>query len=133
MKFDYKEKGYCTFRLGNSLREQTRNIPSGHGVYIIYANDKKGQILYIGANGKIKQNGTFAEQSVKDRLNKKQGGIKRENFFVERLTEDNTIQQLVIEWYVIDETKYLPTYCEATLIQDYYSQHSCLPKWNAEY
>ena len=133
MVFDYTEKGYCTFRIGNSLRKQTNSISSGYGVYIIHANSENGQILYIVASGKVKQDGTYTNQNLRERINNKQRSIGREKFFIDRMKEDKTIQQLVIEWYVIDETKYLPTYCEATLIQDYYSQHSCLPKWNAEY
>lgn len=133
MQLDYINTGCCVYKLGDSLKEQTKNIPSGHGVYRIYANSLDGQILYIGTSGRINQDGSYSKQNLKGRLNNKQGRIKREEFFISKIKEDKTIKQIVIEWFIVDTKVLLPTFCEATLIQDYFSQHSCLPKWNAQY
>ena len=36
-----KAKGYCSFRLGDSLRKQTKDIPDGgYGVYIFRKNNR---------------------------------------------------------------------------------------------
>lgn len=59
--------------------------------------------------------------------------MRREDFLRKKMTEDNTIQQVYIEWYIIDEHKFLPSLIEAQLLQDYYITNSCLPIWNKEF
>lgn len=59
--------------------------------------------------------------------------MRREKFFIKKMNEDKQLKALYIEWFIIDEKLFLPTYYEATLIQDYYSKHSKLPKWNKKY
>lgn len=132
--FEYKTKGYCSFRLGDSLRKQTNDIPTGgYGVYIFHKNTKAGDILYIGKGGTILQNGSFKAQDLRKRLNNKQNGMRRQDFLSKKIDEDTEIEQIFIEWYIIDEQKYLPGLIEAQLLQDYYMQHSCLPVWNNEF
>lgn len=134
MNIEYKTKGYCSFRLGDSLRKQTNDIPAGYGVYIFRKNTKDGDILYIGKSGTISQDGSFKAQDLRMRLNSKQGREqKRQDFLSKKLAEDTEIKQIFIEWYIIDERKYLPSLIEAQLLQDYYTQHSCLPIWNNEF
>lgn len=79
------------------------------------------------------QKGSFKSQDLRKRLNNKQDGIKREDFFAKKIKEDTKIEQIIIEWYIIDERKYLPGLIEALLLQDYFTQHSCLPIWNKEF
>lgn len=126
----YIKKEYCSFKLGDTLRTQTRNIPNGYGVYIFYKNKKDGEILYIGKGGTILQNGCYKEQNLRERLNNKQDGMRREDFLCKKMKEDREIQQIVIEWYIINEQKYLPAFIEALLLQEYYTKNSCLPIWN---
>lgn len=134
MNIEYQTKGYCSFRLGDSLREQTNGIPTGgYGVYIFRKNTKAGDILYIGKGGTILQNGSFKAQDLRKRLNNKQDGIQRQDFLSKKINEDTGIEQIFIEWYIINERKYLPGLIEAQLLQDYYMQHSCLPIWNNEF
>ena len=133
MDIEYVTKGYCRFRLEDSLKLQTQNIPSGYGVYIFHRNVEDGDILYIGKSGTVLQNGCYKTQGLRDRLNNKQDGMNREEFLRMKMNEDNTIQKIFIEWYIIDERKYLPGLIEALLLQDYFTQHSCLPIWNNEF
>lgn len=130
MDIDYIEKGYCSFKLGDSLRKQTKDIPAGYGVYIFHKNVENGDILYIGKGGTILQRGCYRTQNLKSRLNNKQDRMRRENFLIKKMNEDDDIRQIFIEWYIVDQQKYLPSYIEAQLLQDYYSQNSCLPMWN---
>lgn len=127
------KQGYFTFKIGDSLSQKTKEIPKGYGVYIIYANSNKGELLYIGKGGTVHTNGDFGKQQLKERLKKIQENIYREDFFIKKMNEDKQLKALYIEWYIIDEKLYLPAYYEAVLIQDYYSKHSKLPKWNKKY
>ncbi len=130
MKMNYLKTGNCTFKIRNSLKEQTENIPDGYGVYKIYANSKDGELLYIGKGGTIQNDGSFKKQNLKERINNKQDGVKRQEFFSQKLSEESDISQLFIEWYIIDTKQYIPGYYEAALIQEYYQQHARLPRWN---
>lgn len=127
------KQGYFTFKIGDSLSQKTKEIPTGYGVYRIYANSIKGELLYIGKGGTVKTNGDIDGRPLKKRLNNKQENMSRKNFFIKKMNEDKQLKALYIEWYIIDEKLYLPGYCEAVFIQDYYSKHSKLPKWNKEY
>ena len=133
MNIEYITKGYCSFRLGDSLRKQTKDIPTGYGVYIFRKNTETGDILYIGKSGTILQNRSFEIQDLRKRLNNKQDGIPRQKFLSKKINGDTEIKQIFIEWYIIDERKYLPSLIEAQLLQDYYMQHSCLPIWNNKF
>lgn len=133
MNIEYKKKGCCSFRLGDSLREQTNDIPAGYGVYILRKNTEDGDILYIGKSGTLLQNGSFKAQDLRKRLNNKQTGMQRQDFLSKKINEDAEIKRIFIEWYIIDERKYLPGFIEALLLQDYFTQHSCLPIWNNEF
>ena len=133
MNIEYITKVYCSFRLGDSLRKQTINIPTGYGVYIFRKNTEAGDILYIGKSGTILQNGSFEAQDLRKRLNNKQDRMSRQEFLSKKINEDTEIKQIFIEWYIIDERKYLPGLIEAQLLQDYYMQHSCLPIWNNKF
>ena len=133
MNIEYITKGYCSFRLGDSLRKQTKDIPTGYAVYIFRKNTETGDILYIGKSGTILQNGSFETQDLRKRLNNKQDGMPRQKFLSKKITGDTEIKQIFIEWYIIDERKYLPSLIEAQLLQDYYMQHSCLPIWNNKF
>lgn len=57
----------------------------------------------------------------------------REKFLRKKMEENKEIQQIFIEWYIIDEQKYLPAFIEALLLQDYYTENSCLPIWNNKF
>ena len=133
MDIEYVRKGYNSFRLGDSLKKQTEDIPTGYGVYIFHKNVNDGDILYIGKSGTILQNGCFKAQYLRGRLNNQQDGMRREDFLLKKINEDNEIQQIVIEWYIINEQKYLPSLIEAQLLQEYYTQNLCLPIWNKDF
>ena len=132
-KIKYKEHGTFTFEIGDSLSQKTKEIPTGYGVYRIYANSIDGELLYIGKGGTIHTNGDFDKQQLKKRIKNTQENMRREKFFINKINEDEQLKALCIEWFIIDEKRYLPAYYEAVLIQDYYSKHSKLPKWNKEY
>lgn len=132
-KLRYKEHGTFTFKIGDSLSQKTKEIPNGYVVYRIYANSSEGELLYIGKGGTAYTDGNFTEQQLKRRIKNKQENMCREDFFIKKINEDKQLKALYIEWFIIDEKLFLPAYYEAALIQDYYSKHSKLPKWNKEY
>lgn len=128
------QHGAFTLNENDSLKEKTKDIPNGYGAYIIRANTADGEILYIGKSGTIKNNGDLKKQDLKKRLNNVQDNKPRADYFKENLKENEGLNELYFDWYIIDpETKILPAFLEAVLIQEYYSKHQALPAWNNGY
>lgn len=139
IKYLINNRGYIIFEKGKNLKKLTSDIPNGYGTYVFHRNTKDGEILYIGKGGTIMQNGSFikdnggSKQFLKQRLNGKQGEIKRAKFFNQQLDEDSSLNAIVIEWMIIDENKCLPAFLEACLIQNFFEQNHRLPLWNKKF
>jgi len=81
----YKNNGHFFFEKDKNLKELSKDVPNLPGVYYILRLSRgKIDLVYIGKSGTILQNGSFKEQGLKGRLNNKQEGIKREDFFNEK-------------------------------------------------
>lgn len=91
-------------------------------------------MVYIGESGTITQNGQIKDQSLRDRINNDQEGMKRQEFFDQKMVDEN-IDGLDIYWFVtMDQSNNdLPAYTKALIIQRYYEVHGRLPLWNKDY
>ncbi len=131
----YKQNGHFFFTRAVSLREASEDVPELPGVYYI-VRLAKGHVdlVYIGKSGTIEQNGRFKNQLLRSRLNNKQNGMKREEFFQKKMREED-IDGLDIYWFVTfdEENRDLPGYVEGLLMQRYFEVHGKLPPWNGEF
>lgn len=128
----YKNNGHFFFQKGNKLSEVSKDVPELPGVYYILRLTKgKVELVYIGKSGTINQNGIFKSQLLKGRINNKSDGMKRQEFFEQKMQEEN-IDGLDIYWFVTmyNANNDLPGYVEGLLMQRYFEIHECLPKWN---
>ena len=128
----YKTQGHFFFKKGNSLKEQSVDVPELPGVYyIIRIANGRVDLVYIGKSGTISQSGKFKEQLLQGRINNKQDGMKRQVYFQNKIAEEN-IDGLDIYWFVtMDKTNIdLPGYVEGILMQRYFDIHGKLPPWN---
>jgi len=131
----YKNNGHFFFKKGNKLSEVSKDVPEFPGVYYIVRLAKgKVELVYIGKSGTITQNGQFKEQLLKGRLNNKQDGMKRQDFFDKKMIEEN-IDGLDIYWFVTMEKSNndLPGYVEGLLIQRFFEVQGRLPLWNKDF
>ena len=131
----YKNQGHFFFEKGKALAEVSQNVPNEAGVYVIYKlAGGKIELVYIGKSGTINQNGTFKEQKLRKRLNNKQDGVKRQEYFENKIAAEN-IDALDIYWYVTFDknNQDLPAYIEGVLIQYYFEVYGELPAWNKDY
>lgn len=110
------------------------------GIYIIFGIDAQGQTpIYVGLSGTIKNDGTIREQSLHERLGKKQGGQLRPLFFHELMHEG---KQNCGPWPGGLHFRWIETYREMTgtppflaesqLLAAYLSDFGCLPPLNNE-
>ena len=130
----YKNNGNFFFKSGQTLCQEC-NAPEQAGVYYILALRKgKVELVYIGASGTINQKGEFRTQLLRGRLNNKQNGIRRQQFFEEMILQKE-IQSLHIHWFVTFDknNQHIPSYVEALLLQKHYEIYGCLPEWNQSF
>jgi hypothetical protein len=131
----YKNNGHFFFKKGDRLSEVSKDVPELPGVYYIIRLAKgKVELVYIGKSGTIAQNGQFKDQLLRDRINNKRNGKKRQEFFDQKMTDEN-IDGLDIYWLVtIDQSNHdLPAYTKALIMQRFYETHGKLPLWNKDY
>ncbi|UBM62790.1 hypothetical protein LA303_02135 [Candidatus Sulfidibacterium hydrothermale] len=131
----YKNNGHFFFQKGVSLLEVSAGVPELPGVYyIIKLAHGRVDLVYIGKSGTMEQNGHFKNQLLKKRLNNKQENMRREDFFLKKIEEEN-IDALDIYWFVtFDKQNHdLPAYVEGLLMQRYFEVHGKLPEWNKDF
>ncbi len=130
----YKNNGHFFFERGQNL-SKVCNAPEQAGVYYILMLRKgKIELVYIGASGTINQNGEFKTELLRGRLNNKQNGTKRQQFFEEIMLQ-NDIDALDIYWFVTldKDNQDLPSYVEALLLQIHFEIYGYLPEWNTSF
>jgi hypothetical protein len=132
----YQNNGHFFFEKGSVLSQISKDVPELPGVYYILRLAKgKIDLVYIGKSGTIEQNGGFKNQLLRKRLNNKQEkDIKRQDFFEQKIDEEN-IDALDIYWFVTfdEDHQDLPGYVEGVLIQRYFETFGELPPWNKSY
>lgn len=132
---EYPNYGHFFFKKGDRLSNQSKDVPQLPGVYyILRLAHGNVDLVYIGKSGKIQQNGQFKSQLLKGRINNKQEGLKREQYFEQKIEQED-IDGLDIYWFVTYDRHHqdLPGYVEALILQQYYDVHGCLPPWNKEF
>lgn len=111
------------------MAEVSKGVPELPGVYYIMRLARgKIDLIYIGKSGTITQTGVFKEQLLRGRINNKQEGMPRKEFFEKKLGEEQ-IDGLDIYWFVsLDQTNHdLPGYLEGLLMQRFYERQGKLP------
>lgn len=131
----YKSNGHFFFKKGDTLSVVSKDVPNLPGIYYIMKLAKgKIELVYIGKSGTMQQHGEFKDQLLRARINNKQEGKKRQEYFDKKLVDEN-IEALEVYWFVTcdDEHNDLPGYVEGLLIQRYFEDHGTLPPWNKEF
>ncbi|MEZ4839785.1 hypothetical protein [Flavobacterium sp.] len=131
----YTNKGEFIFKIGDRLVDHCRNIPNESGVYLIYTiKNNLEELVYIGASGKMKQNGTFGVQKLHKRIQNMQNSkLTRQQHFEQEIVA-NKIDAIKVVWFATfdDSFKDLPMYVEALLLQSFFEKHNKLPRWNKQ-
>ncbi len=128
----YENQGHFFFESGDSLQKKSAEVPELPGVYyIIRLAGGEIDLVYIGKSGTMLPGGSFKNQLLRKRLNNKQDGIKRQQYFEEKIASEH-IDALDIYWFVTFDEHHrdLPGYVEGRLMQRYYETYGTLPEWN---
>ena len=116
----------------NFAKEINANIPNSFGVYIFYKNSKNYEnIIYIGKAGVITTSGDKKSQGLQKRLTNIRDN-KPANIYYKNVFDFLNFDELIIEYF---ETKqrYIPTFVEASLIQEYFFLNNKLPVLNKSF
>ncbi|WNL16461.1 hypothetical protein QUR79_01445 [Arcobacter cryaerophilus gv. pseudocryaerophilus] len=116
----------------NFVKEINANIPNSFGVYIFYKNSKNYEnIIYIGKAGVITTSGDKKSQGLQKRLTNIRDN-KPANIYYKNIFDFLNLDEIVIEYF---ETKqrYIPTFVEASLIQEYFFLNNKLPVLNKSF
>ena len=106
-------------------------VPNTFGIYIIYKNEKIYEnIIYIGKAGEIDNIGVEKKQGLSKRLSNTRDKKSANEYFKDLFSDD--IKELIIEYYETPKT-YIPSFIEATLIQEYFQTFKKLPSLNKAY
>jgi hypothetical protein len=131
----YACRGEFSFKKDDKLNMVSSKLPETPGVYIFSViKDKKEEVVYIGKSGTLEQNGCFKKQFLRKRLNNKQDGLKRQDYF-ERKIEIEELESIKVYWAVtFDENNSdLPAFVEANLLQLFFRENMKLPRWNKSF
>ncbi len=131
----YKNNGHFFFKKGDNLKQVSKSVPDLPGVYYIVRLSKgRIELVYIDKSGTIQQNGQFKGQGLQSRLNGKQEGIERQDFFESGILKEN-IDALDIYWFVTFDAKSndLPGFVEGLLFQRFFEINGRLPLWNKDF
>lgn len=120
---------------GRNLYNQLirHQIPANsYGVYI-WENTQSGEIIYIGMAGKVKTNGQLGSHSIENRLVATRGKINGRdvltNDYIFNFMENNTVASLTFHiLHTNNQTP--PSYLEALLLYNFYTQNGVLPSLN---
>ena len=116
----------------NFVKEINANIPNSFGVYIFYKNSKNYEnIIYIGKAGEMRTSGDKKSQGLQKRLTNIRDNKSANSYFKDIFSFLN-LDKLIIEYF---ETKqrYIPTFVEASLIQEYFFLNNKLPVLNKSF
>lgn len=105
-------------------------IPNRPGVYVISAVAQITQVIYIGKAGTLQNDGTWKGQMLPGRLRAQQDGMPRRRFFREVLAVTGATR-FSFEWFITAGDRItLPAFAESELLQAFFDDFGCLPKYN---
>lgn len=130
--YSYNNSSF-SLNINEKLSKKVKEIklPNSFGIYIIYKNQKSYEnIIYIGKAGEIKNDGSFRNQGLLKRLKNVRNNKTANNYFKELFCDD--IDKIIIEYFETSDG-IIPSFVEASLIQEYFSKFLRLPLLNKSY
>lgn len=118
----------------NLYNQLIRNqIPvNTYGVYL-WENTQTGEIIYIGMAGKVKTNGQLGSHSIENRLIATRGKVNGRDVLTNDYVNNFMINRNVnsLTFHVLKtNVQTPPSYLEAILLYNFYSQNGVLPILN---
>ncbi|WP_297982866.1 hypothetical protein [uncultured Chryseobacterium sp.] len=113
------------------------NIKPKCGIYL-WVDANNDEVLYIGMAGRIKNNGCFSGHSLSNRLQasrEKCNVTKKDiqtNSYIKTKMQNENIECMKIFVYPTKDGV-APAFLESLLLNDFYKEKRCLPKFNKSF
>jgi hypothetical protein len=135
----YKKTNSFTLTLENNL-EEICNAPDGaSGVFLVFdASTDAKELIMVGSTGTVQNDGTLKVKSggLYDKIvNGHQFAKTGRKYSWPAQMKIENIEALEVVWYETfnEKTKAIPTFVEATVLQNHLSENGKLPKWNVAF
>ena len=109
-----------------------QNVLNSLGIYIV-CDQINNKILYIGKAGTLKNDGTFKEQKLNERLLASRGTqyTTSHKYFMHKMNQNNL---QILRFYIFYSNQNIPpAYMEAAVLYNFYNINKCLPLLNDEF
>ncbi len=134
----YESNDHFFYSANQNLKDVCNAPKKGVGVFLVYElKDGRINLVYVGASGKINQNGKL--QIPKDGLygelvNGIQFEQSRKISWKEKLISENIDALDVYWWETLDKDIFtIPNTVKGIIIQDFFDLNGTLPRWNKEF
>ena len=135
----FKVSNSFTFAIEDSL-EQVCNAPeSGAGVFVVYAIDGDvKELIMVGSTGTVQNDGTLKSKNggLYDKIvNGHQFAKTGRKYSWPAQMKKEDITTLEVVWYETfnNDSKVIPTFVEAQVLQNFLDENGRLPKWNVAF
>jgi len=139
----YNQKDEYSYRIGDNFNKVCNAPKQDGGVYIVSSiSDNRENVIYIGASGKMLQNGTFKVRDggmryrlINGTANDDHGVVVKRKKLWNKNMEKMKITEIKIRWWITfdEQNQNISTCVEGRLIQAFYDIYGKLPEWNKSY
>ena len=128
-------KGNFTFSQEDSLEAVCNASEAGSGVFVVYA-DK--ELIMVASTGTVQNDGTLKSKNggLYDKIvNGQQFAKTGRKYSWPAQMKKEEISRLEVVWYETfnKDTKVIPTFVEAQILQNFLSENAKLPRWNVAF
>lgn len=136
----FKNSGSFLFTTADDL-EHVASIPENiSGVFLVFdvKSEEEKELIMVGSSGTIQNDGTLKIKSggLHDKIINGQQFAKTSRKYswpAQMIKEEITTLEIV--WYETygGKIKYIPTFIEALVLQNFLTDHGKLPRWNVAF
>lgn len=133
----FKVKNQFSLTTEDSL-EEVCNATEGSGVFLVYDVAEAKELIMVGSTGTVQNDGTLKTKNggLYDKIvNGHQFAKTGRKYSWPAQMKKEEISRLEVVWYETfnDDTKVIPTFVEAQVLQNYLSENAKLPRWNVAF
>ena len=133
----FKVTNQFSFTTEDSLAEVC-NASEGSGVFLVYTVGEAKELIMVGSTGTVQNDGTLKIKNggLNDKIVEGHQFAKtgRKNSWPAQMKKDD-ITTLEVVWYETfnNDSKVIPTFVEAQVLQNFLDENGRLPKWNVAF
>ncbi|MBP4142722.1 hypothetical protein J3S90_13025 [Flavobacterium sp. P4023] len=133
----FKVTNQFSFTAEDSLAEVC-NASEGSGVFLVYAVGEVKELIMVGSTGTVQNDGTLKIKNggLNDKIVEGHQFAKtgRKYSWPAQMNKED-IRTLEVVWYETfnDDSKVIPTFVEAQVLQNFLDENGKLPKWNVAF